>query len=315
MKADLHLHTTASDGRLSPREMVQTAANLGLTVIAITDHDTVDGVESALEEAKNFPDLLVIPGVEINTDVPNGEVHVLGYFIDYHDPEFLSTLKELRDARYNRGLKMVAKLADIGIHLDWNSVLEKAGEAPVGRPHIAQALLEHGYISKMKEAFIKYIGRDGIAYVERRKPKPTEAVTIINNANGLTFLAHPADIENLESFIQELKGAGLLGIEVYYANYTPDKIARLEELAETFRVSTFHLSRAFSQDFGMSMTDMLAGIRMEHAREMLITGTLSVKEIASNVGYTSGNYFSKAFRRYYGLSPSEYQLKKASAKR
>jgi predicted metal-dependent phosphoesterase TrpH len=236
MKADLHLHTTASDGQLSPREIVQTAANLGLTVIAITDHDTVDGVESALEEAKNFPNLLVIPGVEINTDVPNGEVHVLGYFIDYHDPEFLSTLNELRDARYNRGLKMVAKLADIGIHLDWNSVLEKAGEAPVGRPHIAQALLEYGHISNMKEAFIKYIGRDGIAYVERRKPKSAEAVSIIKRAGGLPFLAHPADIENLGSFIRGLKEVGLIGIEIYYANYTSEKIARLEELAETYNL-------------------------------------------------------------------------------
>jgi predicted metal-dependent phosphoesterase TrpH len=216
--------------------MVQTAANLGLTVIAITDHDTVDGVESALEEAKNFPNLLVIPGVEINTDVPNGEVHVLGYFIDYHDPEFLSTLMELRDARYNRGLKMVAKLADIGIHLDWNSVLEKAGGAPVGRPHIAQALLEHGYISNMKEAFIKYIGRDGVAYAERKKLTPAEAVILISKAKGLPFLAHPADIENLDPFIRELKEAGLVGIEIYYANYTPEKIDRLEELAETYNL-------------------------------------------------------------------------------
>lgn len=237
MKADLHLHTTASDGRLSPQEMVQTAANLGLTVIAITDHDTVKGVESALEAAKNFPNLLVVPGVEINTDVPNGEVHVLGYFIDYHDPEFLNTLEELRDARYNRGLKMVAKLADLGIHLEWNSVLEKAGEAPVGRPHIAQALLERGYISNMKEAFIKYIGRDGVAYAERKKLTPAQAATLISKAKGLPFLAHPADIENLDSFIQELKGAGLVGIEIYYANYTPEKIAHLEELAETYNLN------------------------------------------------------------------------------
>ena len=165
MKADLHLHTTASDGRLSPQEVVRKAARLGLEVIAITDHDTVEGVAPALEEARNFAELLVIPGVEINTDMPRGEAHVLGYSMDYHDLEFNRVLREVRDSRYERGRKMVAKLAEIAIDIDWERVLQLAAGGTLGRPHIALAMLERGYVSSLRQAFTSYIGRSGPAYV------------------------------------------------------------------------------------------------------------------------------------------------------
>lgn len=234
MKADLHLHTTASDGRLSPQEIVRKASQLGLDVIAITDHDSVEGIPPALEAAKSFPQLLVIPGVEINTDMPRGEAHILGYFIDYRDPELNHSLKELRNSRYERGRKMIAKLADIGIEIDWERVLELATGGTIGRPHIAQAMVERGYISSLHEAFAKYIGRNGPAYVERKKLTPVDAVKLILNAGGLPFLAHPADIEYLEAFVNQLKKAGMAGLEVYYAKYSPSKIARLQALAKKY---------------------------------------------------------------------------------
>jgi predicted metal-dependent phosphoesterase TrpH len=238
MKADLHLHTTASDGRLSPKEIVLKAAQVGLDVIAITDHDSVGGIQSALEAAKSFPRLLVIPGIEINTYMPRSEVHILGYFIDYLDPEFNRALEELRNSRYERGRKMVAKLAGLGIEIDWERVLTLASGGTIGRPHIAQAMLERGYIASLPEAFTKYIGNGGIAYVKRKKVTPSEAVELIIKANGLPFIAHPADIENLDSFIYQLKQAGIAGLEVYYPKYSQNKIARLEALATKYGIIT-----------------------------------------------------------------------------
>jgi predicted metal-dependent phosphoesterase TrpH len=232
MRADLHLHTTASDGKLTPQELVRQAVELKLDVIAITDHDSVGGISPALEVAKSFPQLMVIPGVEINTDVPKGEVHILGYFINYRDPEFNHALEELRNSRYERGKKMVARLAEIGVHIDWGRVLGLAGGGSVGRPHIAQAMLERGYISSLQEAFTKYIGRNGPAYVERKKLMPVEAVKLVFNSGGLPVLAHPADIEPLEPLILELKRAGMVGIEIYYNGYASKTINQLKRLAE-----------------------------------------------------------------------------------
>ena len=232
MRADLHLHTTASDGRLTPQELVQKAVELKLDVIAITDHDSVEGIPPALEAAKSFTQLMVIPGVEINTDVPKGEVHILGYFIDYRDPGLNRTLEELRNSRNERGKKMVARLAEIGINIDWGRVQELAGGGSIGRPHIAQAMLEQGCVSSLREAFTKYIGRNGPAYVERKKLTPIEAVKVVLDANGLPVLAHPADIEKLEPFLLQLKKAGIVGIEIYYNSYNPKTIAQLKRFAQ-----------------------------------------------------------------------------------
>jgi len=231
MRADLHLHTTASDGRLTPQELVRKAVELKLDVIAITDHDSVEGVPPALEAAQSFTQLMVIPGVEINTDVPKGEVHILGYFLNYRNPELNRTLGELRNSRYERGKKMVAKLVELGINIDWRRVEELAGKGSIGRPHIAQAMLEQGYVSSLREAFTKYIGRNGPAYVERKKLTPIEAVKVVLEADGLPVLAHPADIEPLEPFLLQLKKAGIIGIEIYYDGYDSKTIARLKRFA------------------------------------------------------------------------------------
>ena len=232
MKADLHLHTTASDGRLEPKDIVSLAVKVGLDVIAITDHDIIDGVTPALAAAEAFPSLMVIPGVEINTDVPRGEVHVLGYFIDYTDRKLAAALQGLRDSRRERGQRMIAKLSKLGMNIEWQRVLELAQGGSIGRPHVAQALFEKGYVSTEKEAFDKYIGHDGPAYVERYKLLPVEAVKLITDAQGLPVLAHPADIGDLNELVPKLKAVGLIGIEVYYRDYSSDVIAGLLKIAK-----------------------------------------------------------------------------------
>lgn len=236
MKVDLHLHTTASDGKLSPQEMVFLAARLGLNTIAITDHDALDGIPQAMEAARAFPQLVVIPGVEINTDVPKGEVHILGYFIDYRNEELGRTLERVRNARKGRAQGMVAKLAKLGIPISWQRVQELAGDGAVGRLHVAQAMLEKGHISNIREAFDKYIGREGPAYVERERMTPQEAVGLVKRAKGLPVLAHPADIEGVERMVVELKKVGLVGMEVYYNGYSGEVIARMKALARKYNL-------------------------------------------------------------------------------
>jgi len=231
-QADLHIHSTASDGRLTPAEVVQEAARRGLKFIALADHDTIDGIAPAKAAAKSFPGLKLIPGVEISTDIAAGEVHVLGYFIDYTDRELLETLERFRNSRLKRAQGMVAKLGKLGVHLDWQRIEQIAGSSVMGRPHIAQAMLEKGYIGSFKQAFSDYIGRDGPAYVEREKITPAEAVALIIKARGLAVLAHPFTAGDPEVLTKELKAAGLAGIETYYDNYTAGEIDQLVKLAQ-----------------------------------------------------------------------------------
>ena len=237
-KIDLHLHSTASDGRFSPADIVYKSVERGLTIIAIADHDSVDGIVPALTAAKAFPQLKVLPCVEISTDVPSGEVHVLGYFIDYTDPELAARLEKMRHSRRERAQGMIAKLRDLGIRIEWQRVQEIAGNGTIGRPHLAQAMLEKGYITSIKEAFTKYISRGGPAYVEREKMTPVEAVALILKANGLPVLAHPLTTSDPESMVIELKAAGLVGIEAYYNSYTTDEINQLVSLAERHNLIT-----------------------------------------------------------------------------
>jgi len=234
MKIDLHLHSTASDGRFSSQELISMAASSGLEAIAITDHDSVEGVAPALLAAQEFPSLKVIPGVEISTDVPHGEVHILGYFISYRDPELIRTLEGLRSSRRLRARKMLAKLANLGIHIEWERVQQIAGDGSIGRPHIAQAIFERGYVSSPKEAFVKYISREGPAYVERKKMTPEQAVELVVKTDGLPVLAHPADIDHLEELIPRLQKVGLVGIEAYYNGYQSKLVKYLASLARKY---------------------------------------------------------------------------------
>jgi predicted metal-dependent phosphoesterase TrpH len=245
LRVDLHLHSTASDGRLSPAELVRKAAAEGLAVIALTDHDTVGGIAAAVEAALAFPALRLIPGIEISTDVPEGEVHILGYFIDYTDVNLLAALEKMRNSRWERGRAMATRLGELGYPLDWERVLEIAGDGTIGRPHIAQAMLERGYIKSFQEAFEKYIGYDCPAYVEREKVTPSGAVDMVIKTGGLPVLAHPLTVPEPEEMAASLKKAGLIGIEAYYRSYTAEDIERLVNIANRYNLiatggSDFH---------------------------------------------------------------------------
>ena len=233
-KVDLHLHSTASDGRFSPAEVVGKAAEAGLTVIALTDHDNVDGIAPALGAAKAFPGLKVIPGVELSTDISQGEVHLLGYFLDYTHHELIAHLNRMSNSRQERAQGMLTKLRSLGLSIEWERVKEIAGSGSIGRPHIAQALLEKGYISSIKEAFTKYISWGGPAYVEREKMPPGEAAKLILRANGLPVLAHPLTLNDPETIIVELQASGLVGIEAYYNGYTDEETSRLVSIADKY---------------------------------------------------------------------------------
>ena len=268
-KVDLHIHSTVSDGQVSPEDIVCKSAECGLNIIAIADHDSVDGIAHALAAAKTFPWLKVIPCVEISTDVPHGEVHILGYFIDYTNRELQATLERMRNSRRERAQGMIAKLKNLGIYIEWQRVQEIAGSGSIGRPHIAQAMLEKGYISSFKEAFTKYISRDGTAYVEREKMTPVEAVELILRACGLPVLAHPPTVNDYEATIVELKAAGLIGIEAYYNGYTADEVNKLSSLANKYGLIASGGSDYHGLDADMETMIGGADVPLESAEQLI----------------------------------------------
>jgi predicted metal-dependent phosphoesterase TrpH len=236
---DLHTHTTASDGTLSPVELVAYAVSKGVRVLGVTDHDTTAGLAAAIQAGREHR-VEIVPGVEINTDVPEDELHVLGYLINWHDTFFQGELSRLREGRMVRGAKIVQKLRALGLSITLDQVLRIAGPAAVGRPHVAAALVEKGYVSTPAEAFERYIGRHGPAYVERMKFTPAEAVRLIRQVGGVPVLAHPviigaaeaiSDPLDLEAMLPELVAAGLQGIECYYPGYPPEVTRDLLGLA------------------------------------------------------------------------------------
>jgi predicted metal-dependent phosphoesterase TrpH len=232
MKIDLHMHSTASDGRLTPAALVHLAHERGLTTIALTDHDTTDGVVEA-QAAGQTLGVEVIAWVEINTESDDGDVHFLGYFVNPDDATFQAHLATLRNARRGRARLMVDKLAELGLTLDWTRVQEIAGDGAVGRPHVARALLEHGYIATLGEAFDKYIGNDGPAYVPRYRLTPEEAIAAIRAAGGVASLAHPA-VAGTVPLVPRLAGAGLGALEVYYSEHTLEDQEMLLALAHEY---------------------------------------------------------------------------------
>ncbi len=229
-RADLHVHTTASDGQLEPEEVVAMAQSLGLCAIAITDHESTSGVAPALQAAAGTG-LTVVPGVEISTESALGEVHMLGYFVEPGTAALEARLQEIREARVRRAQGMVEKLADLGMPLRWEHVRELAGGESVGRPHIARAMVEQGYVSSTDEAFALYIGSGGPAYVSRLKVAPEEAMDLIQGAGGVPVLAHPLQATDL---VPALVKAGLQGLEASYTGYSPEEVRFLEGLCRRY---------------------------------------------------------------------------------
>lgn len=233
MRGDFHLHTTASDGKLTPSELVELAARNGLDIIAITDHDTTEGIAEGRAAGERLG-LRVIAGVELSTDIPGGEVHLLALFVDPNHSELQRYLAEMREARLDRGRRMVEKLHALGMPLSWERVTAIASGGAVGRPHIAEAMVERGYVRSVQEAFDLYLGRNGPAYAERPKLTPQDAVRFTVRVGALPVMAHPLDsgLADLEGFLRELKEAGLVGLECYYGPYTSENVAGLVALAD-----------------------------------------------------------------------------------
>jgi predicted metal-dependent phosphoesterase TrpH len=241
---DLHTHSTASDGKLRPSEVVRLSRQLGLTTLALTDHDTTDGVVEAQRAGAELG-VEVIAGIEINSEGEHGDAHILGYFVDPAEPRLQEHLVAIRDARVGRAKGMLKKLAALGMPLEWERVLVMAGDAvSIARPHVARAMVEAGYVASTQEAFDKYISNSGPAYVNRLRLTMSEAIGLIHGAGGVAVIGHPAH-SKLVHLIPQLVEAGLDGVEVYYPDHTLGQQAELLEIAARYNLvvtggSDFH---------------------------------------------------------------------------
>lgn len=231
---DLHTHSLKSDGSMTPAEVVREAKRAGLSAIALSDHDTVDGLPEAIEEGRKIG-VEVVPAIEFSVQSKT-ETHILGYFIDYENPELQKTLKEVVDLRIERNYVTTQRLNELGFDITLEEVRALAPNNFVGRAHFARVLMDKGYTQSVKEGFDKYMSAGQYAYCEKQRLTAKDAVTLIKKCGGLSFVAHPHLIkisdEELEEFLKELKGYGLDGIEGYYTDYTPDMQEKFQAMAK-----------------------------------------------------------------------------------
>lgn len=272
---DLHVHSNRSDGTYSPRELVDYAIEKGLTAMALTDHDTVDGLTEALtyaEElhkqagvafngasAKNIiPE--IIPGIEFSTEYHGRDIHIVGLYIDYENAEFKKYLQDFVDSRNTRNEKMCEKLREHGVDITYEALLAEYPNAVITRAHYAKYLLNHGYIKNMDQAFAKYVGDNAPCFVPREKVTPAQAVQLILQAGGVPILAHPTlyhmSDRRLNSLVAELKDAGLAGIEAIYSTYSPAEARQMKAFAEKYQLlisggSDFHGGNKPGLDLGV----------------------------------------------------------------
>lgn len=251
MIADLHVHSSASDGRYSPEELVELAYRQGLAVLGLTDHDTVAGIEPALKGGKKVG-IQVVPGIELSTEWRDKDVHILGYYLDYRFQGLLANLKRFQVEREKRVNKIISKLRALGYQITAAEVFKVSKGEAVGRPHIAQVLISKGYFNTVDEVFTRLLERGQPAYVPRFKIEPHEAVEIVLAAGGIPVLAHPGLIGD-DSLIRELKVAGLKGLEAFYPLH---------------EISTVQHYLALARDLGLLVTggsDYHGFIDHEHA--------------------------------------------------
>ena len=276
---DLHVHSTCSDGTYTPAGLVDYAIQKGLCAFALTDHDTIDGLSSAISYAESLRSTLpnaallndapandtapfvpeVIPGIELSTDYEGQDVHIVGLYIRYQDSVFLAKLREFQDSRLQRNRRMCLKLAEAGIDISYEALLQECPDAVITRAHYARYLLNHGYTKSMKEAFDRYVGNHAPCYVPREKVTPQQAVQLILDAGGFPVLAHPMlypmGRDRLETLVSQLKEAGLMGIEAVYSTYKPYEERHVRMLAQKYRLlisggSDFHGDNKPGLDLG-----------------------------------------------------------------
>lgn len=245
---DLHSHSNKSDGSLTPSELIYEAKRKQLCAIALTDHDTVDGLDEAIATGNELG-IQVIPGVELSCEYNGKDIHIVGLFIDYKDEDFRSSLKRFADSRIERNIKMCKRLTDAGMPVDYQEMIQMYGESVLTRAHYARYMLEKGYTSYLKEAFERYIGDTCPYYVPREKVTPKQGIELILKAHGIPVLAHPLlykmGREALENLILELKGYGLVGLEAVYSTYSPSDEQHMRSLAAKYNLlvsggSDFH---------------------------------------------------------------------------
>ena len=227
---DLHLHTTASDGSLPYMEVLRAARTVGLQTLAITDHDTVVVLAESIAAGREMG-IEVIPGIELSTDNNGQEIHMLGHFIDYTRADFVERLRRFQLSRTNRGQLIAERLTELGMPIAWSRVQEIANGAVIGRPHLAMALVEKGYVANIDEAFRLYLGNDSPAYVDREKISSLDAIALIHSVGGTITMAHPTYVDDLDATLDTLTAAGLDGLECYYGHYSDDVVAGLLEKA------------------------------------------------------------------------------------
>lgn len=228
---DLHTHTTASDGQDTPAELVNFAVQQGITVLGVTDHDTID----ALAEVRQLADvasITFIPGVELSTTVDRAEVHVLGYFVDINDDGFTGALAELAAQRFNRIVRMIEKIHGLGYNIDGDAILAQAEFGTIGRPHVGRALVEIGAAKDVNDAFERFLKNGRPGYIPRDPFLPEDAVKLLADHGAVPTLAHPYSTKDIEGTLKRLVPAGLRGFETYYAEYTPAQHAELRAIAD-----------------------------------------------------------------------------------
>jgi len=259
---DLHCHSTASDGTLSPAEVVQLARRTGLTALALTDHDTVGGVaEAAAEAAKVGLDFL--SGIEISAEIPApATLHILGYGVDPTSPALVELTRQLIEGRDNRNPRIIAKLNEMGVAVTMDEWHAEANGGVLGRPHLAAVLLRKGYVSSIKDAFNKYLGQGSPAYADKEKLTSRQALEMIRASGGLPVLAHAAQLrtENdaqLDTLVRGLVDQGLAGIEVFHSDHDAGWVAKTMALAQRYDLlktggSDFHGTNKKDIDLGLA---------------------------------------------------------------
>ncbi|HJV45690.1 MAG TPA: PHP domain-containing protein [Bacillota bacterium] len=260
---DLHSHTTASDGTYAPAESVRRAKEKGLSALGITDHDTVAGIKEAIAAGIECG-IEIVPGIEISTIANGKEIHVLGYYVDTEDEVFLQELKSLRNVRNRRNEMIIENLQKLGIDISLEEITKrkKMEEGNIGRPHIAEVLIEKGVVSSLQEAFQFYLGKEGKAYANPPRISPEEAIDLVIRAGGVPVLAHPGLYQD-NSLVERLIGYGLAGIEANHTDHTPEDVAYFTELGEKHQLiitagSDFHGERngsIFHGDLGTCTVD------------------------------------------------------------
>ncbi|MCZ6602778.1 MAG: PHP domain-containing protein [Planctomycetota bacterium] len=229
MKIDLHTHTTCSDGIQTPTELMTEAKEVGLDIIAVTDHDTTAGLDEAAEAAEQLG-LRLIPGIELSVYAMEREVHVLAFFLDRTSPALQEFLQEQKEARVARIYKMLEKLKSIGVDIPPEDVIVEGKKGTLGRPHVARALVKHGYIKEEDEAFRKYIGRDQPGHVPRVKVSPSEGIARMKEAGAIPVLAHPG-LYGREGLVDLMIVSGVMGIEAYHPDHSEGVARRFANLA------------------------------------------------------------------------------------